>query len=229
MRGVWLAMMAAVGVPLAGLAARPTVHVEVFAPQREPLRIQRAASASGASFEDMVAKAARPRIAFNGTFYGTDGRPLGLLRADGRWVYRNGHMRTVFAVDDRGRALLTSRDAVRRAPGRYPFALAAGPRLLTGGKVTLNPEAEGFRSAARRRHARRLALGVRKDGAGLVILEERAVTLAEFAETCRRAGAVDAVNLDGGSATALYRNGAVVVSPIAPMSNIVTVGGSPRR
>lgn len=223
MRGIWVAMMAAAVVPLAGLAAKPSVHVAAFAPGQDQLRIHRSASASGATFEQMVKKSARPRIAFNGTYYGTDGRPLGLLRANGRWIYRNGHMRTVFAVDSRGRASVTTRDAIRRAPSRYPFAVAAGPRLLTGGKTTLNPEAEGFRSAARRLRASRVALGVRKDGAGLVIVEEAAVTLGEFADTCRKAGAVDAVNLDGGGATALYKDGATLVTPRIPMTNIISI------
>jgi uncharacterized protein YigE (DUF2233 family) len=171
-----------------------------------------------------MVKSAKPAVAFNGTYYGKDGRPLGLLRSGGKWVFRNGHMRTVFVVDKDNRAAVVSRADVRRDPGRYPFALAAGPRLLTGGKVTLNPEAEGFRPASRTIRAPRVALGVRKDGTGLVVVEEGFVTLGEFAASCHAAGAVDALNLDGGGATALYENGRTVVTPRIPMSNIVTIG-----
>jgi exopolysaccharide biosynthesis protein len=64
---------------------------------------------------------------------------------------------------------------------------------------------------------------VRGDGSGIVIVDEDAVTLADFAEACRKAGAVDAVNLDGGGATALYRDGATLVSPRIPMVNIITI------
>jgi uncharacterized protein YigE (DUF2233 family) len=165
-------------------------------------------------------------VAFNGTYYGTDGKPLGLLRSEGKWVFRNGHMRTVFVVDGACRAAIVSRSDVRQNPKRYPFALAAGPRLLTNGKVTLNPEAEGFRPASRTLRAPRVGIGVSKDGAGVVVVQDEFVTLAEFAATCREAGAMDAVNLDGGGVAALYEDGRVVVAPRKPMSNIVTI--SPR-
>jgi uncharacterized protein YigE (DUF2233 family) len=172
-----------------------------------------------------MARGAKARVAFNGTYYGTDGKPLGLLRSGGRWVFRNGHMRTAFVVDRGGKAGVVSRADVRKAPERYPFAVAAGPRLLTGGKVTLDPEAEGFRPASRTVRAPRVALGVRKDGRGVVVVQDDFVTLAEFAATCREAGAVDAVNQDGGGAAALYRDGRVLVRPRSPMSNVVVIAG----
>lgn len=222
MRRLITAIAAAAMVPLAGLAAMPRVHVLTFSPAHDRLRILRSSASRGEPFEALV-KATHPDIAVNGTFYGTDGRPLGLLRSNGKWVNRGGHMRTVFAVDARGRASVTSRDAIRRHPASYPFALAAGPRLLTDGRVTLNPEAEGFRSAARRVRASRVALCVRRDGAGLVVVDEHPVTLAEFAAVCRKAGAVDAVNLDGGSATALYHKGQTKVSPRGPMVNVLAI------
>jgi uncharacterized protein YigE (DUF2233 family) len=227
MRGIWVALMAAAVVSVAAgwVGRSPNVHVVAFSPARQVLRIRRASSGAGGDFAAMV-RAARPAVAFNGTYYGTDGKPLGLLRSEGKWVFRNGHMRTVFVVDGAGRAAIVSRSDVRKNPKRYPFALAAGPRLLTNGKVTLNPEAEGFRPASRTLRAPRVGMGVSKDGAGVVVVQDEFVTLAEFAATCREAGAMDAVNLDGGGVAALYEDGRVVVAPRKPMSNIVTI--SPR-
>lgn len=222
MRWIWwvsiLVAMIAVGRLAAGAAH---VHAIPFSPRKDVIRIVRADQADG-DFEAM-ARAANPRLAFNGTYYGTDGKPLGLLRSGGKWIFRNGHMRTAFVVDRNGRALIISRDAVRAAPSRYPFAIAAGPRLLTGGRVTLNPETEDFSRASRTVRAPRVALCTRKDGNAAVVVQDDYVTLAEFASTCRAAGAVDAVNLDGGGAAALYKDGEVLVRPHSPMSNVVTI------
>lgn len=222
MRGLFVVLMLVATVAAGRLMAGSAhVHVVAFSPGKDALRIVRAAP-EGGEFETM-ARAAKPRVAFNGTYYGKDGRPLGLLRSNGKWVFRNGHMRTAFVVDKRGRSAVVSRADVRKDPERYPFALAAGPRLLTGGRVTLNPEAEGFRPASRTLRAPRVALCSRKDGSGLVVVQDDFVTLAEFAATCREAGAVDAVNLDGGGAAALYRDGRILVRPRIPMSDIVTI------
>ena len=224
MRGFTRVVLASVVLPVAGGigALSPRVHVVPFSPSKFVLRIHMASSPSGDTFEKYVASV-RPRAAFNGTYYGENGQPLGILRSEGKWVFRGGGMKTAFAVNRRGRALLLSRDAIRKAPSQYPFAIAAGPRLLKDGAGCVNPEAEGFRPAARKLRASRVALGIRKDGMALVIVDEDAVTLNEFAAVCRKAGAVDAVNLDGGGATALYHRGKTVVSPMIPMADIVTI------
>lgn len=217
-------ILAGLILPVAGgiAALSPRVHVIPFSASHFVLRVHVASSPNGDSFEKFVSTA-KPRVALNGTYYGQDGKPLGIVRSRGKWLFRGGHMRTAFVVDRRGRASLTTRDVVRKDPDRYPFALAAGPRLLKGGTVCLNPEAEGFRPASRRLRASRVALGVRRDGMGVVVVDEDSVTLAEFASVCRAAGAVDAVNLDGGGATALYHNGKTIVSPAIPMIDIVTI------
>lgn len=224
MRAVGKVALASVVLPVAGgiAALSPRVHVVPFSPSKFVLRIHMASSPSGDTFETYVSSV-HLRAAFNGTYYGEDGRPLGILRSEGRWVYHGGRMRTAFAVDRRGRALLVSRDDVRKYASQYPFAIAAGPRLLKNGADCVNPELEGFRPAARKIRASRVALGIRKDGMALAIVDEDAVTLDEFAEVCRKAGAVDAVNLDGGGATALYHHGKTLVSPLLPMADIVTI------
>lgn len=227
MRGLVRMALAGLLLPVVGgiAALSPRVHVIPFSPASQILSIHVASSRSGDAFTQIVARN-KPAVAFNGTFYGVDGKPLGILRSRGKWAFRGGHMRTAFAVDRNGRAILLSRDEVRRNPSRFPFAIAGGPRLLRDGIVCLNPEAEGFRPASRRRRASRTALGIRRDGMAMVVVDEDAVTLAEFAIVCRKAGAVNAVNLDGGSATALYTNGKTLVSPSCPMANVVMI--SPR-
>jgi uncharacterized protein YigE (DUF2233 family) len=217
-------VLAGLVLPVVGgiAALSPRVHVVPFSPSHFAMRVHLADSPSGDTFERFVRKA-RPRVAFNGTYYGEDGKPLGILRSRGRWLFRGGRMRTAFVVDQQGKASLTTRDDVRKDPTRYPFAIGAGPRLLKGGTICLNPEGEGFRAASRRIRASRVALGVRRDGMGMVVVDEDSVTLGEFAAVCREAGAMDAVNLDGGGATALYHNGKTLVSPALPMIDIVTI------
>lgn len=211
-------------MPVAGgiAALSPRVHVIPFSPSHFVLRIHVAGSPEGDTFEKFAANA-HPRVAFNGTYFGEDGKPLGILRSRGKWLFRGGRMRTAFVIDRGGKASLTTRDAVRKDPSRFPFAIAAGPRLLSAGADCLNPEAEGFRPASRRIRASRVALGIRRDGMGIVVVDEDSVTLGEFAAICREAGAVDAVNLDGGGATALFHNGKTIVSPALPLIDIVTI------
>ena len=95
---------------------------------------------------------------------------------------------------------------------QYPQILGAGPLLLKNRRIVLNPAAEQFSPAFRRQKASRSAIG--KTAQGTLILAAfhqhpggAGPTLAEAAQLMQSLGAIDALNLDGGSSTALYLGG----------------------
>jgi hypothetical protein len=106
--------------------------------------------------------------------------------------------------------------------------VGAGPRLLRAGKVAVSADAEGFappqapsffRSFVASRNPRTLA-GVRADGTLLLVtVDGRApgwsvgMTLREAARLMRSLGALDALNLAGGSSTAMTVRGELVSRP----------------
>jgi Phosphodiester glycosidase len=115
------------------------------------------------------------------------------------------------------------------APEAAPaIVVGAGPRLLRGGRVAVAADAEGFappqapsffRSFVASRNPRTLA-GVRADGTLLLVtVDGRApgwsvgMTLRQAARLMRSLGAVDALNLDGGSSTAMTVRGELVNRP----------------
>ena len=92
-------------------------------------------------------------------------------------------------------------------------ALGAGPMLITDGEVNVDLDGEFQRDIVRGR-APRTGIGMDKDGhLILAVLEGRnpygsiGGTLSEFAELLKRYGAVLAMNLDGGSSSALVIDG----------------------
>jgi exopolysaccharide biosynthesis protein len=98
-------------------------------------------------------------------------------------------------------------------------ALAAGPRLVVGGEVRVTLEEEGFFGSYLREPHPRTAAGRTADGALILMVidgrqsESRGATLEELARLMVEAGAVDALNLDGGGSSTLAVNGTLVNRP----------------
>jgi len=98
---------------------------------------------------------------------------------------------------------------------RYPQIIGAGPVLLQNRQIVLDAKAEQFRESFIKESAHRsviattargkiliAAVGNRTSGAG--------PTLSEIAQISQRLGAIDALNLDGGSSTSLYLGGQLI-------------------
>jgi hypothetical protein len=97
----------------------------------------------------------------------------------------------------------------------YPNILAAGPWLVQSGNIVLNAQGENFGAAFSKESAVRSAIASTTTGNILTIaVHDRAggkgPTLAEMAQIVRQMGAVDALNLDGGSSTSLYLGGQLI-------------------
>ncbi len=148
----------------------------------------------------------RVLAAVNGGYFHPDYRPLGLLAVDGRAVHpleRAALLSGLLLDNGTGAPALLRRDAYK--PGATPprQALQAGPFLLDNGVPVA-----GLNAA---RPARRTA--VLTDGRGrwaLAVIPAR-LTLAEAAALLARPGVLGekvnvkrALNLDGGSSTALW-------------------------
>jgi hypothetical protein len=97
----------------------------------------------------------------------------------------------------------------------YPHIVAAGPWLVQSGKIVLDAKIENFGAAFSKESAARSAIASTATGnIILVAVHDRAggkgPTLAEMAQLVQQLGAVDALNLDGGSSTSLYLGGQLI-------------------
>jgi len=113
-------------------------------------------------------------------------------------------------------------------PGTYESVLASGPRLVKNGVVALSPWAEGFHDGHLYRPAQRSALGITKYNKLLLVTVNRPIYMSKMAKIMRELGAKDAVNLDGGSSTALFCDGHTYSHPGRRMTNLIVVYESPK-
>ena len=92
---------------------------------------------------------------------------------------------------------------------QYPNEIGGGPLLIRDRQVVLNPQLEGFSTNFIEGAAPRTAIGKTADGTWIIATMHdrvggRGPTLSETAKIMQQLGAVDALNLDGGSASSLY-------------------------
>jgi Phosphodiester glycosidase len=97
----------------------------------------------------------------------------------------------------------------------YAQIMAAGPWLVQAGKVVLDAKSENFSANFSKEAAVRSAIGSTATGKILLVTVHphpggKGPTLAEMAQLIQQMGAVDALNLDGGSSTSLYLGGQLV-------------------
>jgi uncharacterized protein YigE (DUF2233 family) len=93
-----------------------------------------------------------------------------------------------------------------------PDIVGAGPLLVDNGRIVADAIAEQFSKTFAQQAADRSAIGQTADGTLLLAVTHNRVggagpTLTEWAQLMRQLGAVNALNLDGGSSTALYLGG----------------------
>ncbi len=101
---------------------------------------------------------------------------------------------------------------------RFPQIVAAGPLLIQNRQVVLDAAAEKFSPAFINERASRSAIGHTADGNLLIVtvhyrVDGTGVSLPEIAQLMQQLGAVEALNLDGGSSTTLYLGGQIIDRP----------------
>jgi hypothetical protein len=101
-------------------------------------------------------------------------------------------------------------------------AIGCGPRLVTDGLISVDPEAEGFRDPKILvASAQRSAVGLTGDGRMLFVATSG--TIRELAAIMRDMGARDAMAFDGGASTGLWFRGRSLVTPGRLINNALLV------
>ncbi len=100
----------------------------------------------------------------------------------------------------------------------FPNLIGGGPLLIRNGQIVLDGRLEQFSPAFIQETASRSAIGQTADGRILIVTAQingsgLGATLSDMAEIMRQLGAVNALNLDGGSSTTLYLGGQILDRP----------------
>jgi Phosphodiester glycosidase len=100
-------------------------------------------------------------------------------------------------------------------PNNYQNIIGGGPLLLLNGQIVLNGALENFTPAFVKGRAARTAIAQTSNGKILLVTAQNSPdsngpTFPEFAQMLQQIGAVNALNLDGGSSTTLYLGGQIV-------------------
>ena len=175
------------------------------------------------SFASIVSRT-KPMAAITGTFFCTRSLvPVGDIVTDGQRVHA-GAIGSCFAFTDGNMARFTrARKGVKVDWTGCVAGVRSGPQLLSDGRIAIYPWTEGFRDRRLLQRHVRSAIGVTQHNKLLLVAVRTPVTLRELAKTMRALGAVDAINLDGGSSTGLAYAGRMVVWPARRMTNVIVV------
>lgn len=180
-----------------------------------------------------IADRAGAVAAMNGTFFDayTDSatkNPYGYIVSGGRMVWTApGDNRTILLFDANGNVeFADGGDFLKRfEQGDVAGALQAGPRLVRNGKVDVNVQAEGFKDPKiLTGGGARSAIGVTRDHK-LILATVPGATIPQMAELMKQAGALHAMNMDGGASSGLYYNGKYVTKPGRAISNALLISG----
>ncbi len=132
-------------------------------------------------------------------------------------IPKNGYLLVLRSFDVRGALspgtqLQVQASTTPASFNAFPNIVGAGPLLVSNGQVVLNAKAEQFRPPFDTQAAPRSGIGQTADGTILLAAVHNRMggpgpTLKEWAFIMQRLGAVNALNLDGGSSTSLYLGG----------------------
>jgi len=149
---------------------------------------------------------------------GTGGLPMGFVIHDSKVIYNHGNDENVrmdtAAFTREGMLIVGKHSIAQLKEYGVKEAVSFGPPLIVNGRPTIKNGDGGWGIAPR------TAIGQRKDGTViLLVIDGRDVfhslgaTLRDVQDILLEYGAVNAVNLDGGSSTTMYFNGKVINKP----------------
>jgi len=184
---------------------------------------------SSEGFKSMVNRL-HPIAAITGTFFCTRSlQPTGDIVIEGKPMHL-GCVGTGLCIMDDGRVEFKSlKDGRASGWQGCRTVICGGPTLVRHGRVTLAPRSEGFRDPGFFRQKRRSAVGLTKSNKLLMVTVDKPIYLSDLAKLLIHLGAVDAVDLDGGSSTALYYRGKIVSRPERRLTNLLVVYESPSQ
>jgi hypothetical protein len=209
------------------IVGRTPAHVVQVDLSRRDVRVSVALAEAGIgdqeSWSRFIART-RPAAAITGTYFDTaTAIPIGSLVIHGTPVHW-GQFRSALGITrENEAAFLTARGGKSADWERYQALIHAGPRLLTSGKTTVNPRAEGFRDPAIFQRKQRAAVGLTRSGKLLLVAVHRPIYLRDMAYIMGKLGARDAMALDGGCSTGLYYRGKSYVVPRRSLTNLLVI------
>ncbi len=210
-----------------GGASAHVVTVNLNSPEMKvTVSLAKHGRGSSESFSSMIHRV-KPAAAITGTFFCTRSlMPTGDIVVEGNRVH-TGCIGTGVCVtpDNRVEFIPYSTGHKNRWQG-YDTVLCAGPTLVANGKMHLMPRDQGFHDPALFGAKRRTAVGVTASNRLLLVAVDTPVQLRTLAKIMMHLGAVNAVDLDGGSSTALHYNGRTVSRPGRSLTNLLVVYGS---
>lgn len=181
---------------------------------------------SSESFGSMIHRV-KPVAAITGTFFCTRSlMPTGDIVVEGNRIH-TGSLGTGVCITPDNKVRFVPYSAGHKSGWEgYDTVLCAGPTLVVGGAMRLSPRDQGFRDPALFGAKRRTAVGVTAGNKLLLVAVDKPVQLRTLAKIMIHLGAVDAVDLDGGSSTALHYNGRTVSRPGRSLTNLLVVYNS---
>ena len=180
-------------------------------------------------FRQMIERA-NPNVAVTGTFFSLgDLQPVGDIVIDGSLVHFGG-MGTALCVTPDNHADMVTVDWGRHHDwSPYDFVVACGPRLLKRGRVVLDPRSERFRDKHMLSPNSRIAVGVTRGNTLFFVMTHEPIYLGRLARVMQALGASEAMNLDAGTSTGFYYNGATLARPGRQLTNMIVVYGHKDR
>ncbi len=186
-----------------------------------------AARGNGTSepFRQMISRA-NPNVAVTGTFFSLDDlQPVGDIVIDGSLVHFGGMGTALCITPANHAAMVTCRWGRHHDWSPYDFVVACGPRLLHDGRVVLDARAEKFRDKHMLAPNSRIAVGITPGNTLFFVMTHSPIYLGKLARVMQALGAADAMNLDAGTSTGFYYNGATLAKPGRKLTNMIVVYG----
>ena len=174
-------------------------------------------------FRQMIDRA-HPNVAVTGTFFSLDDlQPVGDIVIDGSLVHFGG-MGTALCITPGNHAEMVTCEWGRHHDwSPYDFVVACGPCLLRHGDIVLDPHSERFRDKHMLAPNSRIAVGITRGNTLFFAMTHEPIYLGRLARVMRSLGAKDAMNLDAGTSTGFYYNGATLAKPGRKLTNMIVV------
>jgi hypothetical protein len=180
-------------------------------------------------FRQMIERA-NPNVAVTGTFFSLDNLfPVGDIVIDGSLVHFGGMGTALCITPDNHADMVTCEWGRHHDWTPYDFVVACGPRLLHHGRTVLDPRAERFRDQHMLAPNSRIAVGITPGNKLVFVMTHKPIYLGRLAAVMRSVGATEAMNLDAGTSTGFYYNGATLAKPGRKLTNMIVVYGRKDR
>lgn len=180
-------------------------------------------SGSAESFTSMLNRL-QPAAAITGTFFCTRSlQPTGDIVIEGMKVHQGVTGTGVCFTSDNTVEYLPYKSGHSTDWQGYDTVLCAGPTLVRNGSIFLCPRDQGFTDPGLFPRKKRSAMGTTANNKLMLVVVDTPVQLRTLAKIMLGLGAVNAVDLDGGSSSALYSNGRMISRPGRKLTNLLIV------